>query len=299
MHFAPRTTNYHKPCPGIWLFAACFVLMSILTRQAQSHIADTSVIRVTEEQLLQAMSREHGYDPAVTTNVARFQAAVILSVVREVMKTDPEGAPLMVDHKTWFKAFLQHLNLSESSAPGFARLAYEHKQDQLIEYRRQDFNSHAEHGEQPRLILNVCVSWPDSSTLPASYSFDDTTSKPNLRVTNARHIRYWLLDFGDMVVYDQIQGLSGRPTSGVLGLLFRIIGEGQLVQSRIVITKDGLQISRTRARKGRFKVAPVVTIWPDGRMEKGIPDTHANLPEVKAGLNRSINTDYASHWSHP
>ena len=65
-------------------------------------------------------------------------------------------------------------------------------------------------------------------------------------------IAYRLLDFGDMIAYDRVQGLTGRPTSGILGLLFRNIGEGRVVASRMAISHDGLQVSRAKAKKAFF-----------------------------------------------
>jgi len=98
-----------------------------------------------------------------------------------------------------------------------------------------------EKGKMPRIAINVMVGWPKSAELPKKYSFVDTLSTPKLKVTNHREITYRLLDFGDMIVYDDIHGLTGRPTSGILGMLFKIIGEGRVVQSRISITPDGLK----------------------------------------------------------
>ena len=62
---------------------------------------------------------------------------------------------------------------------------------------------------------------------------------PKLKVTNRQEITYRLLVFGEMVVYDEIDGTSGRPLSGVLGALFKVIGDGRLYHS--VLVDDGLQ----------------------------------------------------------
>ena len=70
-----------------------------------------------------------------------------------------------------------------------------------------------------------------------------------MRVTNERVISYRLMDFGEMTVFDDIKGLRGRPTSGVLGFLFQLIGEGRVVENRMAISDDGIQVARARARK--------------------------------------------------
>ena len=51
---------------------------------------------------------------------------------------------------------------------------------------------------------------------------------PKLKVTNRQEITYRLLVFGEMVVYDEIDGTFGRPLSGVLGALFKVIGDGRM-----------------------------------------------------------------------
>ena len=108
-------------------------------------------------------------------------------------------------------------------------------------------------GPVPLLAANVTIGWPPSSSNRSRYSYDDKLAVPDLRVTNERIITYRLLDCGDMVAYDEIEGLLGRPTEGFLGLLFNMIGEGNVHWSRMTIAADGLQVSRARAGKGPFK----------------------------------------------
>lgn len=264
------------------------LLLQVLDLQAN----DSRVISVSLQEITEAMQLQSGYDPTATTNVARFQAEVILQLARTARERDPNGPPLLVGHAEWFWAFLEVNGLTPETAPGYALLAYHHRQDQLVDYDPGHVIKQIVNGNSPVMAVNVQVSWPETSELPAKYSFEDTLSTPKLKVTNHRLITYRLLDFGDMIVYDDIKGLSGRPTSGMLGLLFRIIGEGRVVQSRMVLSEDGLQINRTKAKKGLFGVTATVTIQPDGRTEKDLPKDRPELVALEDKLKRHFKIRY-------
>ena len=103
---------------------------------------------------------------------------------------------------------------------------------------------------------------------------------------------YRLVDFGNWVVYDEIEGLTGRPTSGILGFLFRIIGEGRVLQTRMAISKDGLQINRAIAKKGFIKRIDTVTVYPDGKMEKDVPAGRPDLLELANRIKQPLEIDY-------
>jgi hypothetical protein len=105
-------------------------------------------------------------------------------------------------------------------------------------------------------------------------------------------ITYRLLDFGDWVAYDEIEGITGRPTSGALGFLFRVIGEGRIAQSRMAISKDGLQVSRATAKKAFMEVTTMVTVYPDGNMEKDVPAGLSDLLELERRLKQPLEIDY-------
>ncbi len=95
-----------------------------------------------------------------------------------------------------------------------------------------------------------------------------------------------------MIVYDEIKGLSGRPTSGLLAMLFKIIGEGRVVQSRIALTPDGLQITRARVKKGFFRVNATVTVQPNGVTKKGLPKDRPELKAFETLLKRPLKIKY-------
>jgi hypothetical protein len=247
---------------------------------------------VSREEVVAAMRSQSGYDPAATTNVARFQAAMILSLAQKAQSRNPNGPPLLIRHDVWFRAFLEVFGFTFENAPQYSRMAFENRQDQLVEYRRDHVIPKNADGPVPKTAVNVKVFWPEQKGSPARYSFDDTLSSPSLKVTNARVITYRLLAFENMIVYDEIRGLSGRPTSGVLGLLFRIIGEGKVLSSRIAISGDGLQIARAQVRKGPFELTPIVTVQPDGQTEKGLPANRPDLAAIEEQLKQPIRIEY-------
>ena len=111
-------------------------------------------------------------------------------------------------------------------------------------------------------------------------------------MTNRSVITYRLLEFGDIVVYDAIEGVSGKPTTGVLGLLFRLIGEGRVVRSRMAIADDGLQVSRADTRKGFLRRTTTVTVYPEGHTEEGVPEGRPDLTALEERLKVPLEIDY-------
>jgi hypothetical protein len=238
------------------------------------------------------MEASRGYDPAATTNGARFQSEVLRYLARQALAQGPPFDPLLIGHAEWFSAVLERTGLAPAQAPAFIRLGHEHEQDIVLEYGNDRVIRRVLEGETPKLALSVDIGWREGPGVPGSYSYEDTLSQPKLKVTNKRRIRYRLLDFGDMVVFDDVTGLHGRPTSGVLGLLFQLIGEGHVVENRMVIAPDGLQIARAHAKKAFFDVQTTVTVYPDGRTEKDLPPGRADLAPLEGRLKQAIRLEY-------
>jgi hypothetical protein len=136
----------------------------------------------------------------------------------------------------------------------------------------------------PRAAANVRIGWTSVRSGKDRYSYDDTLAIPDLRVTNERIILYRLVDYGDMIAYDEVEGLRGRPTEGFLGFLFEMIGEGSIRWSRMAVAPDGLQVSRARATKGPFRVESTLTVFPDGRVEKDLPAGRSDLVPLEKRL---------------
>ena len=230
------------------------------------------------------MEARRGYDLTATTNGPRFQAEVLLDLLRAHRARDPEASPLLIGHAEWFAAYLERTGLRPESAPLFVRLAHDHGQDLEVDARADRVIERVIEGPAPLLAANVTIGWPPSGRGPTRYSYEDTLAVPDLKVTNERVITYRLVDCGDMVAFDEIEGLLGRPTEGFLGMLFSMIGEGNVQWSRMAFAADGLQVSRARAAKGPFSVEASVTVFPDGRVEKDLPPGRQDLATLEKRL---------------
>ncbi len=239
---------------------------------------------VSRAEILTAMRSSKGFDPTATTNGPRFQAEFLLQLLRASSGAGPERVHLFVDHRDWYAAYLERTNLTAEAAPLFARLSYEYRQDLEVDARPGRVIERVIDGPAPRLAANVRIGWPARQGGKDRYSYDDTLAIPDLRVTNERVIVYRLLDYGDVMVFDDIEGLRGRPTEGFLGVLFDVIGEGAVRWNRMTLSGDGLQVSRARATKGPFSVESTITVYPDGRVEKDLPPARADLKALELRL---------------
>jgi len=273
--------------------AALAPLLSAIPPQPPSSQPSQPVSRA---ELVDAMrlvaEREPRFDIKATTNGSRFQGDVIFYLAEQARKRNPSGPPLFIDHENSFVSYLEVAGLQPAQAPIFARKSYEHRQAQLIEYRENAVVASVDAGPKPLLAVAVRAFWPETAGLPGSYSYEDTYSDPNLRVTNQRVVSYKLLKFKDFTLYDQISGVSGRPTSGFFKFLFPMLGDGRVLQSRSAITADGLQIVRTHARLLWFDANPIVTIQSNGRAEETLDRTRADIRNIETTLKQEIRIRY-------
>jgi hypothetical protein len=92
---------------------------------------------------------------------------------------------------------------------------------------------------------------------------------PRLKVTYKRLIREKMLYFGDLFVYDQVSGVGGRPTTGLVSLLFKVIGEGHVDWSRTIVADNGVQVALGKAGKGPFSLTETFFVRPDGSGGEG------------------------------
>jgi hypothetical protein len=234
---------------------------------------------VPKEDIVAAMRREQKKQYALDaiSNAARLQMAVFLDLAGEAQKADPERRPLRIGHREYFAAFLEVTGLSAASAPVFASVPHGFGEDYLIDYRMENVLERAGAEKAPSRALNVKAGWPAAPGAPASYSYEDTSLDPNLEVTHAQVNAYRVLDFGELIVCDDIQGITGRATSGVLGFIFSVLGKARAEQTRFAVSAHGVQIARTTARK-LIALTQTVTIYPDGRVLPGVP---ADRPELQ------------------
>jgi hypothetical protein len=256
------------------------------------------VQRVAFADLLEAMRAERRYDARRATNLARFQAGVILRLTGQAKARRPHGPPLFFDHAEWFRAYLETVGLTADRAPVGSRLSAENYQDAWVEYRTDRVVRKASTRIPVRLALNVRVAPLPQVSVPLRYSYDDVASEPRLRVTVERAYRYRLVDLGDQVVFDEIQGLHGRPTSGLLGALFSLIGEGHAIYSRMAVASDGIQIMVGQAKKAFLVRTATVTIQPDGTATGGLPRGRPDLGALEKRLREPLGIEYVP-WADP
>jgi hypothetical protein len=267
--------------------AGCLVLVTVLTLPVPASPEPGPVV-VPAWRLLEAMREVHGYDLTATSNGPRLQADVVLKLVHEATARDPERRPFFVGHREWFEAFLSRTGLAPERAPLYVRRPYEVGQDLIVDYRSEDVVDAVLQGPRPRVAANVRIFWAEGAGRPGEYSYDDTLSQPNLRVTQKRLISYRLLEYEDRLWYAEVSGLHGRPTSGPLGVLFRLIGEARVEESRSAFLPDGTQVVRGRASKWGIDRTETVTVWPDGRADRGIPAGRPDLLAVEKRLREPL-----------
>jgi hypothetical protein len=228
-----------------------------------------------------------------TSNGVRLQAAVIQDLVNEFRHVDSKRRPLWLDHVDYFQAFLDVTGSHADEAPAYIRSAYDIGEDHLLDYREELVIEEVEAGRQPDIAINVIAGWPATPETAASYTYEDRTVEPPLRVTHDRINTYRVLLFDDMVLYDEIEGIGGRPIAGVLGFVFRIIGDGRAVRSSIVISEDGLQVTSTTARKGIIELTQTATVFADGTAHPGLPSERQDLKAIEERMQTPARLRYA------
>ncbi len=269
-------------------FAAVFVAAAPAWPAAADQ-APFAPRRLSETEILAAMEKSGGYDLTATANGPRLQQEVVVRLIEEAERGDPERRPLLIGHREWYQAFLRRTRLAPAQAPLYVRLSYEIGQDLLVDYRREDVVEAVTKGPPPLIVANMCLFWPRAPGKPDRYSYDDVASDPRLRVTQKRLVTYRLVYYGDRVWFADVHGLRGRPTSGALGALFAVIGEANVVESRSAIALDGTQVIRGRARKWGFDRTETVTLSPSGRARRGIPPGRPDLTTLERRLDQPLS----------
>lgn len=267
-----------------------------VAQPVDSLIQAGAVHPVSRDVLVEAMRNEQGYDVTVTSNGVRFQAGVLLYLARHALNQDSLDGPLLIDSGDYFHAYLERTGISEDDAPTFVRLPYAHGTFLLIEYRPDRVVKEVRRGATPELAMNVKAFWPDGPGVPTHYSYVDTLADPDLRVRHDRVTTFRLLAFDDMIVHDEIDGIHGRADSGVLGVIFDLIGQGHARHSRAAIAADSWQVVRATAQKGFIKIPQTVSVAPDGTAHMGIYQDRADLSALEKRLKRSLKIDYV-RWS--
>jgi hypothetical protein len=265
-----------------WREIAVVLALGVVSARAQEPRT------VSQDEILAAMRQCRGYVLTATANAPRLQVEVLRQLIREGEANDPARRPLHLGHREWFGAFLERTGLTPEEAPLYARMPYQVGQHLLVDYRRERVIEEVVKGPRPRTVANVTLSWPKVPGAPKKFSYDDLLSDPTLRVTQKRVIRYRLVDYGDRLWYAEVEGLHGRPTSGALGVLFKILGEARVVETRSTLSPDGLQIVRGHGKKLLINRVGTVTVWPDGHARMGVPKGRPDLVALAQRLKEPL-----------
>ena len=246
---------------------------------------------VPREEILQAMSAHGAYSLTTTTNAARFGAEVLLAIARRRRQESGGSTVFLVRQSDWFTAHRETAGVTYEDMSIAAREGYEHNQDVLVDYGA-DVVGRVEEGPTPLMALDVKIFWPRSKDAPSKYSYKDTLSIPRVVVYNERVIRFKLLQYEDMVVFDKVEGISVRPI-GFFSALFGIIGNPDLQQNRIALSADEWQVMRGRVSAFLgISDTRTATFEPDGRGHEGIPPDRPDLKDIEGRLKRSVKLRY-------
>ena len=248
---------------------------------------------VSREEILQAMSAHGAYNLTTTTTSARFGAEALLAIARRRQRASPDNTRFLISQDDWFVAHRETAGVAYAEMSEAARAGFEHHQDALVDYGPQVVAQVVE-GPVPVMSLDVTIFWPDSDGSPSQFSYKDTLSVPRVDVYNDRVIRFKLLEYDDMLVFDQVRGVSVRP-KGFLSAVFAVLGKPDLKQTRIAVSTDQWQVMQ-----GRVNVFPgisktgSVTIEPDGRGHEHVPPDRADLRALEERLGRPLRLRYGA-----
>ena len=248
---------------------------------------------VSRDEILQAMSAHGAYSLTTTTTSTRFGAEALLAIVRRRQQELPGSTQFLIPQSDWFAAHLETAGVTYAQMSEAARAGFEHHQDVLVDYGPQVVD-HVLEGPVPIMSLDVMIFWPDSEGAPSEFSYKDTLSVPRVDVYNNRVIRFKLLEYDDMLVFDQVTGISVRPV-GFLSALFAVLGKPDLKESRIAVSGDEWQVMR-----GQVKVFPGIsktataTIEPGGRGHEGVPPDRADLAALEERMTRTLKLRYGA-----
>jgi hypothetical protein len=249
--------------------------------------------QVSHEEILQAMSVHRAYSLTSTTTSMRFGAEALLAIARRRQREAPGNTRFLIRQDDWFVAHRETAGVTYAEMSEAARAGFEHHQDALVDYGPHVVDRIVE-GPVPIMALDVTIFWPDSGDAPSEFHYKDTLSVPRVDVYDHRVIRFKLLQYEDMLVFDRVDGISVRP-NGFLSAVFAVLGKPDLKQTRLAVSADEWQVVR-----GQVKVFPGIsktgtaTIEPGGRGHEGVPRDRPDLRLLKERLGRPLKLRYGA-----
>jgi hypothetical protein len=247
--------------------------------------------RVSRDEIRQAMSVHGPYSLTSTTTAMLFGTRALLAIVHHRQQDAPGSTQFLISHDDWFAAHLETAGVPYAEMSPSARSAFEYRQDLLIDYGPQVVERTIE-GPIPITALDATLFWPDSGDAPSEFSYKDTASVPKLDMFNQRIIRFKVLEYDDMLMFDQVSGISVRPV-GFLSAVFAVLGKPDLKETRLVVSADYWQVMRGRVNVvlGMSKTGTAF-IEPNGRGHEGAPPDRADLAALAQRMKGSIEHRY-------
>jgi hypothetical protein len=247
--------------------------------------------RVSREEMLEAMKGHGAYNITSTTTSIRFAAEALLAIVQRRKQEAPAGTHLWIDHADWFAAHLETAGVSYTEMSEAARASFEYGRDALVDYGPRVVEQVVE-GPVPRTALDVTIFWPDTGDAPSALSYRDTLSHPPVDVYHQRVVRFKLLEYEGLLLFDGISGISVRPI-GFLSAVFAVLGKPDLKQTRLAVSADQWQVMRGRVNvfAGISKTG-TGTIDPEGRGHEEVPDDRADLRALARGMKQRLELRY-------
>lgn len=254
--------------------------------------------RVTRDEMLQAMATHGAYSLTSTTTAMRFGTEALLKLVHRRRQEAPEITRLFIDQADWFSAHRETAGVAYGEMSEAARSGFEHHQDLTVDYGPGVVEKVLE-GPAPILAMDVTLAWPDSGDAPASFTYKDTLSVPRVEVHDNRVIRFRLVEYPEMLLFDEIDGISVKPL-GFMSAVFAIVGKPDLKQTRVAVSADQWQVMRGRVSVllGISKTA-TAAIEPDGRGHEHIPAARSDLETLKQQLEQPVKLQYGPPSCRP
>jgi hypothetical protein len=274
------------------LIACVTASLLALTGNTRGQSSNAAHRAVSRQELVAAMRTQRGYNVRATTNGARFDSAVMFDLAAAAAKNDGARRPLSISRFDWLEAFIEATDTPRDAVPPGIRLSADYRQDITIEYDTNKVVKRVNGGNTPLQALAVRHAWPAEKGRPDSFTYEDRTANPPVRVTNGRVIEYRLLRFGDVVAYERMEGFQARPLSGFSAWLLRTIGDANILASRFAVDPNGIMVVRTRVRVALIPATVLTTVYPDGRMLEGLPDGNSALTALARTLEVTTDIDY-------
>ena len=273
-----------------------FVLMISVAAAQAATAQDCENRQVEADELRDVVASIDGYDITATTNQGRFVADVLLGLAAGFHARDPDGRPFEIAPRDFFDSVVSVAGVDPEKMPIGFRRALEVGQVFTVDYRQARLVDGGSVTGDIQQALAVSVRWSDDG--PDHYEFEDTDASPNVLLRYQREVNYRLVRLPDRVLYDEVEGLSGRPTSGALGALFRMLGRARIQSSHFAVADDCSLVAYTRGRR-LFPFSTLATVRPDGSTLRGVPDDRDDLDALGQRLSRLPDIRYSGSAPEP